>query len=208
VNTRHSMPGPAARAWSDEDGPPDPSGPSPDDAHLLRQVAAGAGDAMAELYRRHGQMLFAQIRFMAGDQALSEEILQDTMLAIWQGAASFRGDSKPRSWMMAIAHRQTRDRLRHRRLQVVDDGFLAALPSLVPGPEDVALERVEASLVIDAIGALRPAHREVLGLAFGAGLALADIAEILEIPVGTVKSRISAAREALARTLRRKGYIR
>ena len=175
---------------------------------MLRQVAAGHKDAMGELYRRHGDVLFAQIRFVTGDLALSEEILQDTMVAIWRGAASFRGESKARSWMIAIAHRQARVRLRRRRLRVVDDGFLAALPSPAPGPEHVALGRAEAAAVIGAIKRLDTAHREVLGLAVGAGLPQSEIAEVLQVPVGTVKSRISAARAALADALSREGYAR
>ena len=207
MSASRGRPGPAPVTWCGDD--PAAAGPTgPEDADLLRQVAAGHTDAMGELYRRHGEVLFAQIRFVTGDLALSEEILQDTLVAIWRGAASFRGESKARSWMIAIAHRQARVRLRRRRLHVVDDAFLAALPSLAPGPEHVALGRAEAAAVIAAIKRLDTAHREVLGLAVGAGLPHSEIAEILQVPVGTVKSRISAARAALARALSREGYAR
>ncbi len=179
-----------------------------DDAGLLRRIGRGDQDAMAAFYREHGRVVFAQVLLVAGERALAEEIVQDTMLAIWRGAGSFRGESSVRSWVIAIARRQTRDRLRGRRLRVVDDGFLADQPGLGPGPEVTALDRAELAEVRDAIRELAPAHREVLGLAFGSGLSLPEVAGVLEIPVGTVKSRLAAARAALNRILEGKGQNR
>jgi RNA polymerase sigma-70 factor (ECF subfamily) len=85
---------------------------------------------------------------------------------------------------------------------------LSGLPAPEAGPEEAAIERAEAAVIADAVGQLGRLHREVLGLVFGAGLTLAETAAVLEVPVGTVKSRVSAARAALARGLARKGYIR
>jgi RNA polymerase sigma-70 factor (ECF subfamily) len=146
-------------------------------------------------------VVLAQIVLVVGDRGLSEEILQDTMLAVWRGAAGFRGESRVRSWLVAIARRQARDRLRRHRTTLVEDAVLAERPAAEPGPEDVALGRVEAAAVARAIGTLGVAQREVLGLVFGAGLSLAETAEVLEVPLGTVKSRLAAARSALDRLL-------
>jgi RNA polymerase sigma-70 factor (ECF subfamily) len=143
-----------------------------------------------------------------GDRALSEEILQDTMVAVWRGASTFRGDARPRSWMIAIARRQTRDRTRRRRLTNADPGLLSEWPDASPGPELQVLDRVEMTAVAAILPSLRPAHREVLGLVFGAGLTLQEAGDVLKVPVGTVKSRLSAARAALAEQLLEKGYDR
>ena len=156
---------------------------------------------MAAFYREHGRVVFAQVLLVAGERVLAEEIVQDTMLAVWRGAGSFRGESSVRSWVIAIARRQTRDRLRGRRLRVVDDAFLADQPGSDPGPEVMALDRAELAEVTGAIRELASPHREVLGLAFGSGLSLPEVAGVLEIPVGTVKSRLTAARTALNRIL-------
>ena len=156
---------------------------------------------MSEFYERHGRVVLGQIFLIVGERALAEEILQDTMLAIWQGAGSFRGESRVSSWLIAIARRQARDRLRRRRLRVVDDARLAERPSRAPGPEVIALDRAKAAEVGNAIRALAPAHREVLGLAFGTGLSLPEVARVLRVPLGTVKSRLTAARAALCRVL-------
>jgi len=179
-----------------------------DDAALLRRISQGDEDAMAEFYREHGQVVLAQVLLVTGERVLAEEIVQDTMLAVWRGAGSFRGESSARSWVIAIARRQTRDRLRRRRLRVVDDAFLADQPSSGPGPEATALDRADLAEVMGAIRQLAASHREVLGLAFGSGLSLPEVAGVLEIPVGTVKSRLTAARAALGRILNEKGQNR
>ena len=182
--------------------------PACDDTELLRRIAQGAEDAMAAFYRESGRVVFAQVLLVTGERVLAEEIVQDTMLAVWRGAGSFRGESSVRSWVIAIARRQTRDRLRGQRLRVVDDAFLADQPGSGPGPEVMALDRAELAEVRDAIRELAPAHREVLGLAFGSGLSLPEVAGVLEIPVGTVKSRLTAARTALNGILEKKGQNR
>jgi RNA polymerase sigma-70 factor, ECF subfamily len=175
------------------------------DHQLLSRIAHGDEGAMAAFYREHGRAVLAQVLLMVGERVLAEEIVQDTMLAVWRGAGSFRGESSDRSWVIAIARRQTRDQLRGRRLRVVDDTFLADQPNRGPGPDVVALDRAELADVRNAIRELAPAYRELLGLVFGAGLSLPEVAEVLEIPVGTVKSRLTAARTALSRILTEKG---
>ena len=179
-----------------------------EDLRLLGRIGQGDEDAMAAFYRQHGRVVLAQALLVTGERVLAEEIVQDTMLAVWRGAGAFRGESSVRSWVIAIARRQTRDRLRGQRLRVVDDAFLADRPIAGPGPEATALDRAELAEVKAAIGELAPAHRELLGLVFGAGLSLPEAASVLGIPVGTVKSRLTSARSALSRILNEKGENR
>ena len=81
--------------------------PACGDAELLHRISKGDEDAMAAFYREHGKVVLAQVLLVTGERALAEEIVQDTMLAVWRGAASFRGESSARSWVIAIARRQT-----------------------------------------------------------------------------------------------------
>jgi RNA polymerase sigma-70 factor, ECF subfamily len=178
------------------------------DADLLGKIGQGDENAMAAFYREHGRVVLAQVLLVVGERVLAEEIVQDTMLAVWRGAGSFRGESSVRSWVIAIARRQARDRLRGRRLRVVDDAFLASQPGSGPGPEVMALDRAELAEVMAAIRMLAPPHREVLGLVFGCGLSLPEVAGVLEIPVGTVKSRLAAARTVLSRIVSEKDQNR
>ena len=62
---------------------------------------------MAAFYCEHGKVVLAQVLLVTGDRVLAEEIVQDTMLAVWRGAAAFRAESSVRSWVIAIARRQT-----------------------------------------------------------------------------------------------------
>jgi RNA polymerase sigma-70 factor (ECF subfamily) len=201
MNDPHRDASAATFIASDDDG-------TCDDVQLLRRIGRGDEDAMAEFYREHGRVVLAQALLVTGERVLAEEIMQDTMLAVWRGADSFRSESSARSWVIAIARRKTRDRLRGRRLRVVDDAFLADQPSSGPGPEVTALDRAELSEVKGAIRELALPHREVLGLVFGSGLSLSEVAGVLEIPLGTVKSRLTAARTALSRILNEKGQNR
>ena len=109
------------------------------------------------------------------------------------------------TWLLGIARRQARDRMRRRRPVPIADSELAQLPSPYPGPEATALERAETGRMVAALTRLTPVHREVLGLVFGADLSLVEVARVLEVPLGTVKSRLHAARAALSRTMQEKG---
>jgi RNA polymerase sigma-70 factor (ECF subfamily) len=85
------------------------------------------------------------------------------------------------------------------------DSDLAQWPSPNLGPEAIAVERAEGRRIVAALSTLTPVHREVLGLVFGADLSLAEVAQVLEAPLGTVKSRLHAARTALSRTMNKTG---
>jgi RNA polymerase sigma-70 factor (ECF subfamily) len=98
--------------------------------------------------------------------------------------------------------------MRRRRADSVTDDILSGWPSAEPGPEDLTLGRAEAAVVADAVGGLGARHREILGLVYGADLSLADAADALGVPLGTVKSRLAAARAALANSLSKRGYRR
>jgi RNA polymerase sigma-70 factor (ECF subfamily) len=185
-----------------------PNAPDAADFALIERVAEGDEEALRELYLRHGRMVFGQIRFVVGDLGLSEEVLQDTMAAVWRGAGSYRGEASVRSWLVGIARRQARDRLRRRRPLMVSDSALVERPDAASGPDQAALGRLEMGLVAEAIAGLSVAHREVLGLVCGSGLSMNEVAAVLGVPPGTVGSRLSSARAALKTSLARRGYRR
>jgi len=168
------------------------------DEALLRATAGGDPRAFAELYRRHASGLFGFLYRIAGDRAVAEEILQDTMLAVWRSGTGFRGHSAVRTWLYGVARRQAHNRLRS---LVPPPVTLADVPEPAasgPGPEEIALVRADMAAVGAAMAALPAGHREVLALAFHAQLSHADIAQVLDVPVGTVKSRLHNARARLA----------
>ncbi|HEY8472317.1 MAG TPA: RNA polymerase sigma factor [Natronosporangium sp.] len=170
------------------------------DAALLRAVAAGDSTALARLYQRHADALFGYLLRLAGDRMTAEEILQDTMLAVWRSADRFEGRSKVSTWLFGIARRQAHNRLRGRvRPEPVYEPLDE--PDRAAGPDELAIAAAGGTPVAMAIDRLPDHHREVVALVFVAGLPLADVAEVLAIPVGTVKSRLHHARAALAAAL-------
>jgi RNA polymerase sigma factor (sigma-70 family) len=188
---RHEVPEIAtvARGW--------PRKPISDEAALLAAVGRGEPDAIARLYARFGRPLFAYSMSLVSNPAVAEEIVQDTFVAAWRGASRFEGRSSLASWLFGIARRQARDRLRHETAELAMPSTLDSLLSSEPGPEAVALIAASRAEVADALNRLHVHHREPLVLAFVHDLSGREIAAILEIPEGTVKSRLHAARRAL-----------
>jgi RNA polymerase sigma factor (sigma-70 family) len=167
------------------------------DRALLGRVVAGDRAALGELYARHQRPLFAYLIGLCRDRGLAEEVLQDTMLAVWTSAGSFGGRSSVRAWLYGVARRQAHNTLRRRAPAVADGADLELLPSAEPEPEDVALAGARREELAGAIERLAPVHREVLLLSFGEGLSYPELTQVLGVPLGTVKSRLSNAKRAL-----------
>lgn len=171
------------------------------DEELLRSVAAGDAAALSRLYERYAGPLFGYLFRLAGDRMTAEEILQDTMLAVWRSAGAFEGRAKVTTWLFGVARRQAHNRLRGRPAAEPAGADLPDRPDQGAGPEEMAIAAAGGTPVAAAIDLLPDYHRDVIALVFVAGLPLADVAEVLGIPVGTVKSRLYHARAAVAATL-------
>jgi RNA polymerase sigma factor (sigma-70 family) len=171
------------------------------DEALLRSIAAGDAAALSRLYERHAAALFGYLHRLAGDRMTAEEILQDTMLAVWRSAGAFEGRAKVTTWLFGVARRQAHNRLRGRAAPEPAPPDLSDRPDHGPGPEELAIAAAGGTPVAAAIDLLPGHHRDVIALVFVAGLPLADVAEVLAVPVGTVKSRLHHARAAVAAAL-------
>ncbi len=171
-----------------------------DDAQLIGRIASGDRQALADLYARYQRPLFTYLLQLTPDYGLAEEILQDTLVAIWKSAPSFAGRSGVLTWLIGVARRQAHNTLRQRKLPVVDIAELELLPASDPEPEEWALASMARDELLGAFRRLTPLHREVLVLIFVEGLSYQETATVLEVPVGTVRSRLSNARRTL-RTL-------
>lgn len=168
-----------------------------DDARLLRRLANGDARALEALYQRHAAALFGYLLALNQERTLAEEVLQDTFLAAWQAAGSFRGGASVRTWLFAIARRRARDRDRRHHPAMANDDEYLAVADPAPGPEQAALDRAELRDLVAGINELGPLHREVLALVFVHELSYAQAAQVLEVPIGTVRSRLNAARRLL-----------
>ncbi len=168
-----------------------------DDQTLLHRLAHADPTALEALYQRHAAAVFGYLLTISSDRTVAEEVLQDTWLAAWRAAGSFRGHASVRTWLFAIARRQARDRNRRQRLpRAEDDEWLTAVDP-APGPEEVAVNRAALSELVAGINAMSLPHREVLALVFVHELTYEEAAQVLDVRIGTVKSRLSVARRTL-----------
>lgn len=168
---------------------------------VVSRIAAGEREALAELYVRHRGPLLGYLRSLLGDSGLAEEVLQDTLFAAWTGAADFGQRASVRVWLLGIARRRARDSRRRQHLPLADSAALAAVPAPDPEPESLAIIGAERDALHAALWRLTPMHREVLVLNFVQELSYRDIAAVLDVPIGTVMSRLHHAKRALRHEL-------
>jgi RNA polymerase sigma-70 factor (ECF subfamily) len=166
-----------------------------DDDELIVAVAAGEDAALRELFTRHAPWLAARLRGMLVADAV-EDVLQETFLAVWRGAGSYRPQGVAGGWLWGIARRQAALSLRRGGHEVV------AGPVEVPDPADAALTRMELEAAVAELGS---AERQVWRLLYEQDRSVAEVSRAMGIPEGTVKSRAFRARSLLRRALGQEG---
>ncbi|MFB7760857.1 sigma-70 family RNA polymerase sigma factor [Streptomyces xiamenensis] len=170
-----------------------PGGPAADLGELLTQVAAGDQDAFGAVYDRVAGPVHGLVRSVLRDPAQSEEVTQEVLVEVWRRAASYapeRGTAM--AWIMTLAHRRAVDRVRSAQA-ASDREHRAALLDHTPAYDEVT-EQVEASLereqVRRCMGGLTERQRQSVTLAYYRGLTYREVAEVLSLPLGTVKTRL------------------
>lgn len=179
--------------------------PAVSDHQLVARIAVGDRAAVAELYQRQQQVLFAYLLRMTGDRQLAEEILQDVLVTAWRRAASFEGRSSVRTWLVGIARRQLLNHRRVRSADLVGAEDAGSLADPDPGPEDQALASAAHAELAGLLTRLSRRHQEILLLTFVSELTYAETAAVLGVPLGTVRSRLHAAKRQLAALVRGRG---
>ncbi len=182
------------------DGPDQPA-----DEELVKAVARGSRTAFDALYARYERPLYRYIRSLARTSDSTEEILNDVMLEVWRGAARYAGRSRVSTWIFGIAHHKTIDRLRRRRPDSVELDSIATRSREPDATGDAVAAEAFVRAVALALEELPAEQRAVVELAFGMGYGYRDIAEIVQCPVNTVKTRVFHARRALQTILERRG---
>jgi RNA polymerase sigma-70 factor (ECF subfamily) len=168
---------------------------NPTDEDLLREIASGSEEPMGALYQRYAPIVFGMAAQALG-RASAEEIVQDFFVSVWRGAASF--DPKKgmaRAWLLQIAHYRIANELRgrSRRPRTVEDPDgeeAASLPDPSPDQSEEAWLAHRRQILQRALEQLPPPQRQALGLAFFSDLSHGEVAGVLGLPLGTVKSRV------------------
>src|SRR6266567_246059 len=183
---RHHPGGPAPDA-----GPRGAHGPAPRLDDLLTDVARGDEQAYEAVYDLTSGWVLGAARKVLRDPAMAEEVMQEVMLEVWRRASRFDPAlGSGTAWVMTLAHRRAVDRVRSERSH--SDRELRAATAVID--YDDVTEAVEASLererVQRCLASLTALQRESVSLAYYGGYTYAEVAELLGVPAGTVKTRM------------------
>ncbi len=171
------------------------------DELLAIRCQLGEADAFDELVHRWHAPLWGFLRRLSGDADIAADALQETWLAILRGIPRLREPARLRPWLFGIARRVAMNRLRSQYRDAVDESV-----DVTTLTADVEMEAAETLEVMhEQLQRLPLLEREVLGLFYLQELSLAQIADVLTVPVGTVKSRLFRARRMLRQLLIHQG---
>jgi RNA polymerase sigma-70 factor (ECF subfamily) len=180
----------------------------PSDEDLLARLRAGERDVFGTLVRRYERELYGYLRRYLGDEELAADVFQNTFVQVFVKVGQYEHGRPVRPWLYAIATNQAIDALRRRNrradtradpLLAGDNGDESARPLFEvlrdrePGPVEQAEGAELRQLVRDAVDRLPDLLRQVVVMAYFQGLRYQEIADALDIPLGTVKSRLHAA---------------
>lgn len=178
-----------------------------DDADLLRRAGHGEGGAFQELVNRHGRYLHGVARSLAGNRPDdADDLVQETFVAVLGAARKFRGEASVRTWMVSILVRQSAlQRRKHRRFpRLSQDGAVTEGPLVKASP--FADAAVDAKLdLAKMLESLSIEHRQIIVLRELQQMSYEQMATVLDVPRGTVESRLSRAREELRKKFKEYG---
>jgi RNA polymerase sigma-70 factor (ECF subfamily) len=161
------------------------------DSDLILRTGSGDRAAFEQLYRRYARSVFGLALRRLGDRSRAEDAVQETFASIWRSARSYRPERGPGApWLYAVARNAIVDRSRVRAEPPMEAPDTAADE---PGPLDLAEQGWIAWRVHRALEELPEREREVVALAYWSGLSQTEVAEFLDIPLGTVKTRTRSA---------------
>lgn len=173
------------------------------DAALLARVAQGDMTAMRALYMDHAEAVQRFVRSRIRDEHEAADIVHDTMLAVWRGAAGYEGRASVRSWILSLARNKTVDRIRRSARAPVAEPD-ETVPDDAPDAATVIEAAQQAARLRACVDKLGERQRAAVHLAFFEELPYAEIARVEDVPEGTVKTRIHHAKKLLMRCLSRK----
>jgi len=172
------------------------------DAALLAATADGDQAALHELYERHSPWLYARLLRRCNDRDVVLDVVQDSFVALWREARTWRGEGEVAGWLWGIAFRRLVSRLRKRKdVVLLPDWETTALGSF-PAAEDQVLQGVEYGDLAGALRRLSPEFRAVVQAVVLDGLSTKEASRLLGVRQNTVKTRLHRAKQQLRSALK------
>ncbi|MGA2489164.1 MAG: sigma-70 family RNA polymerase sigma factor [Anaerolineales bacterium] len=169
---------------------------------MIEQAQCGDRNAFGELVRYYYPGVMRVVYRLCGDAGLAEDMAQETFLRAWINLSSFNPQSSLRNWLYRIAVNAALDVLRRRPEEALEDDAVQRLTDQATGPEMSLIDKEQVALLQRAMRSLPEAARSVLVLREYGELSYQEIANVLDIPLGTVMSRLNYARNRLREMLK------
>jgi RNA polymerase sigma-70 factor (ECF subfamily) len=175
----------------------------PTDVELVREVLAGRVERFEILIRRYQRLVATAALRMGTPRQEIEDVTSEVFYKVYRSLARYRPQHALSTWLYRITVNAALDRRRSRRQDSLLDELPAALPDGRPSPHESASDRERAEMLQDALRRIPEHYRAPLVLAHVEGLPLEEVARVLDLPEGTVKSRLFRARALLKQVIRR-----
>lgn len=170
------------------------------DVGLIEEIAKGSESAFVRLFERHGERVFRYAWRLTRDQGKAEEVTNDVMLQVWKSADGFAGRSAVTTWLLGITRNLAFNSIRRKQHETVELSAVSEPVDEASAADEQVKERSQQSLrssIRSALGSLSAEHRDVVELTFFHELSYPEIAELIGVPVGTVKTRMYHAKRQL-----------
>jgi RNA polymerase sigma-70 factor, ECF subfamily len=171
------------------------------DENLIRAIATGSQLAMRTLYARHHLRVFHFIVRLGADSDRAEDIVSEAFLTVWRQAGTFENRSQVSTWILSIARFKALTALGQRREPQLDEESMETVADDADTPEQTVLRADRRKQLRSCIAQMSSDHREVIDLVYYHEKSVEEVAEILNLPKNTVKTRMFYARKHLARLL-------
>jgi RNA polymerase sigma-70 factor (ECF subfamily) len=174
-----------------------------DDYALMQEISRGNEVALGELYDRYSRLVFSVAFGVVQDRQTAEEVTLDIFTRAWEKGSTYDPQlAKVSTWLTRLARNRAIDRLRREKVRPLQDSVswseVTSEPVIEKNPPETTVHlSLEQQRVRAAVASLPPPQQEVLALAFFNGLSHSEIAQKLELPLGTVKGRIRAGMQKL-----------
>jgi len=178
------------------------------DRELVERVAGGDRAAVRLLFMRHHARIYRFVARQTGSGMMADDVANEVFLELWRQAPAFQGRSEVSTWLLGIARFKALSALRKRKEVEIDEEAAAAVPDTADTPEVAVMKEDKAAALRGMVNALPEEHRTVVDLAYYHSKSVSEIAEILSIPVATVKTRMFYARKKLGEALQAAGFER
>ncbi|HTV31181.1 MAG TPA: sigma-70 family RNA polymerase sigma factor [Xanthobacteraceae bacterium] len=178
------------------------------DEALIGLIAKGDKRAVQSLFARHSIHVFRFLLRMVNDEATAEDLLNEVFLEVWRNAGRFEERSRVTTWILAIARYKALAALRRRCFAQLDDERSKSIEDPADDPEIAAQKTERSALLQDCLEQLSGAHREVVDLVYYQEQSIDEVAHIIGVSAGTVKTRVFYARKRIAELMAERGIDR